>query len=166
MPVEILNCQAMIKVAGIAQSVLWLDYRLDSRGLIPGRDREIFSSSPHPDRLWGPPITNPKNTGNSYPGFGREGDHSPPSSAEAKNALSYTSTPPHIFMAWWLVKYRTLFMVWYLVKHRDSFSFTFTLGNETVLGGCIHLQVVCCSYELRTWMRIKSPFKGTAYTST
>jgi hypothetical protein len=25
---------------------------------------------------------------------GREGDHSPPSSAEVKNAWSYTSTPP------------------------------------------------------------------------
>jgi len=33
---------------------------------------------------------------------GREGDHSPPSSAEVKNAWSYISTHPCIFMAWCL----------------------------------------------------------------
>jgi len=30
---------------------------------------------------------------------GREADHSPPSSAEFKNAWSYTSTLPYVFMA-------------------------------------------------------------------
>jgi hypothetical protein len=30
---------------------------------------------------------------------GREGDHSPPSSAEEKNACSYTSTPQYVSMA-------------------------------------------------------------------
>jgi hypothetical protein len=30
---------------------------------------------------------------------GREADHSPPSSAEVKNAWSYTSTPQYVFMA-------------------------------------------------------------------
>jgi hypothetical protein len=44
---------------------------------------------------------------------GREGDHSPPSSTEVKNAWSYTSTPPYVFMAWCFV------------KHRDNFTFTF-----------------------------------------
>jgi hypothetical protein len=34
---------------------------------------------------------------------GREADHSPPSSAEVKNAWSYTSFPHCIFMAWCLV---------------------------------------------------------------
>jgi hypothetical protein len=42
---------------------------------------------------------------------GREADHSSPSSAEVNNAWSYTSTPPYVFMAW------------YLVKHRDNFTF-------------------------------------------
>jgi hypothetical protein len=42
----------------------------------------------------------------------REAGHSPPSSAEVKNAWSYTSIPPYVFMAWCLVKYR------------ESFSFT------------------------------------------
>jgi hypothetical protein len=46
---------------------------------------------------------------------GREADHSPPSSAEVKNAWSYTSTPKYVFMAWCLV------------KHRDNFTFTFYL---------------------------------------
>jgi hypothetical protein len=35
---------------------------------------------------------------------GREADQSPPSSAEVKNAWSYTSTPQHAFMAWCSVK--------------------------------------------------------------
>jgi hypothetical protein len=41
----------------------------------------------------------------------READHSPPSSAEVKNAWSYTSTPQYVFMTW------------YLVKNRDNFTF-------------------------------------------
>jgi hypothetical protein len=44
----------------------------------------------------------------------READHSPPSSAKVKNAWSYTSTPPYVFL------------VWCLVKHRDN-NFTSTL---------------------------------------
>jgi hypothetical protein len=35
---------------------------------------------------------------------GREADHSPPSSAEVKNAWSYTSTTQYAFMAWCSVK--------------------------------------------------------------
>jgi hypothetical protein len=34
----------------------------------------------------------------------READHPPPSSAEVKNAWSYTSTPQYILMAWCSVK--------------------------------------------------------------
>jgi hypothetical protein len=41
-----------------------------------------------------------------------EADHSPPSSAEVKNAWSYTSTPQYVFMARCLVKYG------------DNFTFT------------------------------------------
>jgi hypothetical protein len=33
-----------------------------------------------------------------------EADHSPPPSAEVKNAWTYTSTPQYVFMAWCLVK--------------------------------------------------------------
>jgi hypothetical protein len=42
---------------------------------------------------------------------GREANHSPPSSAEVKNARNYTSTPPYVFMAWCSI------------KHRDNFTF-------------------------------------------
>jgi hypothetical protein len=38
--------------------------------------------------------------------LGHEADHSPPSSAQVKNAWSYTSTPQYIFMAWCLIKHR------------------------------------------------------------
>jgi len=42
-----------------------------------------------------------------------EADHSPPSSPEVKNAWSYISNPPYVFMTW------------YLVKHRDKFTYIF-----------------------------------------
>jgi hypothetical protein len=42
---------------------------------------------------------------------GREADHSPPSIDEFKNALSYASSPPYVFMTWCLV------------THRDKFTF-------------------------------------------
>jgi hypothetical protein len=44
--------------------------------------------------------------------IGRETDHSPASSAEVKNAWSYTSTQPYVFMAWCLL----------VVKHRGDFT--------------------------------------------
>jgi hypothetical protein len=34
---------------------------------------------------------------------GREADHSPPTSAQVKKTWTYTSTPPYLFMAWYLV---------------------------------------------------------------
>jgi hypothetical protein len=46
----------------------------------------------------------------------READHSPPSSADIKNAWSYTSTPPHVFTAWCVM------------KHRGNFTFTDTFN--------------------------------------
>jgi hypothetical protein len=39
----------------------------------------------------------------------REANHSPPSNAEVKNAWSYTSTTPHVFSPWHLVKYKNNF---------------------------------------------------------
>jgi hypothetical protein len=40
---------------------------------------------------------------------GRATDHSPPSSAEVKNAWNYAFTPQYVFMAWCLVKHRDNF---------------------------------------------------------
>jgi hypothetical protein len=63
------------------------------------------------------PASYPLGTRNSFPGGmrpGREADHSPPSSAEVKNAWSYTSTSQYVFMAWCLVKHReTLLLPYY-----------------------------------------------------
>jgi hypothetical protein len=49
---------------------------------------------------------------------GYEADHSPPSSAEVKNAWSYISIP------------RSSSMAWCLIKHRDNLTFTLPM-NET-----------------------------------
>jgi hypothetical protein len=51
----------------------------------------------------------PMGTRDSFSGVkrpGREANHSPPSSAEFKNAWSYTSTPQYVFMVWCLVNHR------------------------------------------------------------
>jgi hypothetical protein len=85
-------------------------------GSIPGRGWEFFSSPPRPDRLWvshyspiqlllGALSLGAKRSG-------RAAHHSPPSSADVKNAWSYTSTPPYIFMAW------------DLLTNREKFTFT------------------------------------------
>jgi len=59
---------------------------------------------------------------------GRVADRSPSSTAEVKNAWSYTSTPQYVFISWFLVKPRDKlhsFMVWYLIKHRENFNFAY-----------------------------------------
>jgi hypothetical protein len=63
----------------------------------------IFSS-PSPDQLWDPPkppiqfVPGALSLEVKWPGC--EADHSPPSSADVKNAWSYTSSPQYAFMAW------------------------------------------------------------------
>jgi hypothetical protein len=56
---------------------------------------------------------------------GREADHSPPSSAEVKNAWSCTSTPQYAFMPWCLVKYRDNF-TFYLILYCTRRNFIYT----------------------------------------
>jgi hypothetical protein len=88
-----------------AKSVSWLGHGLDDKGSIPGKGREgifLFASSYQMG-------TEAFSLGVKRPG--RESDHSPPSSAEVKNAWSYISTPQYAFMAWCSVK-----------KHRDNFT--------------------------------------------
>jgi hypothetical protein len=55
------------------------------------------------------PVSYPVGTRTPSPGVkwpGRKADHSRPSSADVKNAWSYTSTLPYVIMARCLVKYR------------------------------------------------------------
>jgi hypothetical protein len=62
------------------------------------------------------PASYPTGTGGSFPrSKAAEAYHSPPSNAEVENAWSYTSTPPYVYMAWCLVKYR------------DNFTFNFVI---------------------------------------
>jgi hypothetical protein len=93
-------------------------------GSIPVGGWEPFSS-PCPEQFWSPPsllsggYRGALSLGIKWPG--READHSPPSSAEVKNAWSYTSTPSQY-----------VFMAWCLFKHRDNFIFYLPLQVETV----------------------------------
>jgi len=50
---------------------------------------------------------------------GHEAYHSFPSSAEVKNACSYTSTPQYVFVMWHFIKQECV-VVWCFVKHRDD----------------------------------------------
>jgi hypothetical protein len=51
----------------------------------------------------------------------REGAHSPPSSAEYKNAWNYTFTPPHVFMVWCLINHReTLHYIAYIFMSAEG----------------------------------------------
>jgi hypothetical protein len=74
-----------------------------------GRSR--FSSQQGPSRPgqhWCPPtLLSSGYRGALTPGIkqkGREADHSPASSDKVKNAWSYTSTPPNVYIAWCLIK--------------------------------------------------------------
>jgi hypothetical protein len=90
---------AKVSVVGIA-----IGYWLDDRGVggrIPIGSR-IFASSIVQTGSGVHPTSYTMGTGGSFPGLkrpGREDDHSPPTSAEVKKMLIYTSTSPYAFMA-------------------------------------------------------------------
>jgi hypothetical protein len=89
-------------------------------GSNPDRGWEFFSSPQRRDRLWGPPIQWVLGVLSlGLKRLDREADHSPPSSAEFKNALRYTSTPQYAFKAWCSFK-----------KHRDNFTFTMSTTDK------------------------------------
>jgi hypothetical protein len=58
--------------------------------------------------------------------LGHEADHSPPSSAEVKNAWSYTSTPSICLHGVVLSKKKKK-------KHRDNFTFTFYTYEKAIV---------------------------------
>jgi hypothetical protein len=76
-------------------------YGLDDRGVgvrVPVGSR-IFYSSCVPDRFWGSPNLIEKGAKRPW----HEVDHSPPTSVEVKKTWVYTSTPPYVFMAHFLI---------------------------------------------------------------
>jgi hypothetical protein len=87
---------------------------MDARGFRVRFSAGQGSSPLRADRLWSPPSLLTIGHGGVSPGvkwLWREAGHSTPYSVEVKNAWSYTSTPPHIFMAWCLVKHRENFIL-------------------------------------------------------
>jgi hypothetical protein len=91
---------------------------VDDQNFIPSRGRDIISFTIASRLAHGP--TQPPiqwilaSLSPEIKWLGHEVDLSSPSSAKVRNVWGYTSTPPYIFMAW------------YLVMHRDNFVFTFT----------------------------------------
>jgi hypothetical protein len=73
----------------------------------------IFLRQPVYTRLSDPPSFLSKGYRREIKQPGSEADHSPPCSGVAKNAQSYTSSPPYVFT------------VWYLTSHRDKFTFIY-----------------------------------------
>jgi len=105
---------------------------MDDRGSIPSSRRDVFSSPPRPDRLWGASVT----AGVKW--LGREADHSPPSSAEVKNVRSYTSTPQYVFMVWYVEAYmapecRQDFVLYWPQVQSDPSTF---YSKEKVIRNC------------------------------
>jgi hypothetical protein len=90
---------------------------VDDRASILGRGREFSSSPPRPDGSTEPSMQWVSGILSRGAGRvkrpGREADHSPPSSAEVKNACGGIPPPQYVFMALCLVKHRdTLFLKW------------------------------------------------------
>jgi hypothetical protein len=107
----LLYCKSRDSSVGIA-----LGYRLEDRGSRVRFPAGAGNFSLHycvQNGSGAHPTSYPMGTGALSLGvkrLGREADHSPPSSAEVKNAWSYTSTPQYVFMAWCLVKQLTVIL--------------------------------------------------------
>jgi hypothetical protein len=128
-----------------------MTYGLDDGGSIPGSGTclFLFATASRP-ALGAYSASYPMGTMGLFTGVerpGRRPDHSFPSSAEVKNAWSYTSTPQYVFMYWLLIKHKIRFRAWYLVKRRDIFAFyiyswriELVMTERTTLMG----QSICC----------------------
>jgi len=76
------------------------------------RQRQVFLSlSPLPDRLWSPPDLHwvPGTLSPAVKRPGLKAGHLLKPSTEVRNPWSYTPTPPYVFMALCLIKYRDKF---------------------------------------------------------
>jgi len=138
----------------------------------------------HFDTISGPPLGPTHRNIQCAPGFfpprlrwpRHEADHSPPSSADIKDAWSYTSTPQYLYMTWCLVKQRDNFALlhWciylYIVKQHSSrgkFSFycCFTaVTNAPLETGTWNLYEGCCKRYSKLCMKYfeKSKFSYMA----
>jgi hypothetical protein len=102
---------------GVSFSGIGTDYGLDNQMIgvqIPVGARNFslhhrVQTGPGPTQPPSQWVPGTPSVGASQPG--READHSPPSSADVKNAEICTSTPQYVFLEWCLV------------KHRDNFTF-------------------------------------------
>jgi len=83
--------------------------RLGGCGSIPGRGRGFPFAITSRQSLG--PIQPPTHWVSGIKWPERESIHLHPSSAEIKNAWSYTSTPPYVFMAWYLISKGTSYLV-------------------------------------------------------
>jgi len=130
----------------------WLYYGLEDRDSIPGRARDLSLHHRVQTHSEAHPASYSTVTGNPFPsvkGGGCEGDHSHPSSAELKYARSYTSTPPHIFIAWCLIKQRIPLhrVIVILAQGQIYFHLTFNTCSVYVtewLLGIFVQQISCC----------------------
>jgi hypothetical protein len=79
------------------------------------------------------PTSHPVGIEVSFPeekAVGCEANHSPPPSVEAKNAWSYTSTVPYVFVAWYLVKYSDNFTLLYTCISEGALMFAYPLLHK------------------------------------
>jgi hypothetical protein len=112
--------------------IFWVPYKmgnfLTSLATVSFSRRTLFPLRPtQPPVQWVPGALS---LGVKRPGRGT--DHSPPSSAEVKNASSYTSTPLYVFMAWCLVNHRdfTFYLYLYLPTCGLKYNFIQTTTSQ------------------------------------
>jgi hypothetical protein len=105
---------------------------MDDRDPIPSRSYEGIRLFPAASRRALGPTQSPNQQVSGVPSTGaeqpaRESDHSAPSSAEVKNAWSYTSTHSYVFMEECLIKHRDFTFYLYLTKY---YSYPFILPED------------------------------------
>jgi hypothetical protein len=95
---------------------------------------------------------------------GHEADRSPPSSAEVKNAWSYTCTTTCAFMAWCLVKHRILVHSLVLSWAQGLHLFLPFVHRLTFCSSCVSLEVTAIWVlvgRLGKWQRLNwTPLAG------
>jgi hypothetical protein len=72
---------------------------------------------------------------------GRGADQSPPSSAKVKNAWSYASTPPYVFVVWCFVKPKDILIL--PLPYRYKYTAAKLLTMQTLLSFHYRVKSVC-----------------------